>query len=80
MAKAVANCVRLLRVPLVTALRFASTAPAEFLGLGDRLGRLATGYRADMVGFLPDNVEVLETWVSGRAALGPERAHGGAAG
>jgi N-acetylglucosamine-6-phosphate deacetylase len=80
MAKAVANSVRLLHVPLVTALRFASTAPAEFLGLGDRLGRLAAGYRADMVGFLPDSVEVLETWVSGRAALGPERAQGGAAG
>jgi N-acetylglucosamine-6-phosphate deacetylase len=49
MASAVRNCVRLLSVPLTTALRFASTLPAELLGLGDRLGKLATGYRADLV-------------------------------
>ena len=47
MASAVRNCVRLLDVPLTQALRFASTNPAHFLGLGDRLGKLAPGYRAD---------------------------------
>jgi N-acetylglucosamine-6-phosphate deacetylase len=65
MASAVRNCVRLLGVPLTTALRFASTHPAEFLGLGDRLGKLAPGYRADMVALDGAAIEVLDTWVAG---------------
>ena len=66
MACAVRNCVGLLGVPLTDALRFASRAPAEFLGLGNRLGRLAPGYRADMVAFEPSQIRVLDTWVAGR--------------
>lgn len=65
MATAVRNSVRLLDLPLPTALRMASTHPANFVGLGDRLGRLAPGYRADIVALEPENVEVLETWVAG---------------
>jgi N-acetylglucosamine-6-phosphate deacetylase len=65
MASALRNCVRLLGVPLETALRFASTNPAEFLGVGHWLGRLAPGYRADMVALDPVGVEVLDTWVAG---------------
>jgi N-acetylglucosamine-6-phosphate deacetylase len=65
MATAVRNCVRWLDVPLTDALRFASTHPAEFLGLGDRLGKLAPGYRADMVGLDGATIEVLHTWVAG---------------
>jgi len=68
MASAVRNAVRLLDVPLVSALRFASREPAEFLGLDHKLGRLACGFRADMVAFEPKSVQVLNTWVSGRAA------------
>ena len=68
MSSAVRNAVRLLDVPLVSALRFASTEPAEFLGLGHRLGRLAPGFRADMVALDPDSVRVLNTWVAGQAA------------
>jgi N-acetylglucosamine-6-phosphate deacetylase len=68
MASAVRNCVRLLDVPLTQALRFASTNPAHFLGLGDRLGKLAPGYRADIVAIDPDNVEVQHTWVAGKSA------------
>jgi N-acetylglucosamine-6-phosphate deacetylase len=67
MASAVRNCVRLLDVPLTDALRFASTEPARFLGLGKELGRLAPGYRADMVAFDPDDVSVIDTWVAGEA-------------
>ena len=67
MASAVRNCVRLLDVPLTEALRFASTHPAEFLGLGDTLGRLAPGYRADMVALDGSTIAVLETWVAGAA-------------
>jgi N-acetylglucosamine-6-phosphate deacetylase len=67
-ASAVRNCVRLLSVPLTTALRFASTHPAEFLGLGDRLGKLATGYRADIVGLDGAAIAVLVTWSPAPAA------------
>ena len=66
MADAVRNCVIMLGVPLKDALRYASTEPAIFLGLGDRLGRIAPGYRADLVAFNPDNLEVHKTWVAGK--------------
>ena len=65
MATAVRNCVRMLGVPLTDALRFASTHPANFLGFGHQFGRLAAGYRADMVAFMPDTIAVLDTWVAG---------------
>ncbi len=67
MASAVRNCVDLLGVPLTQALRFASTEPARFLGLGGCLGRIAPGYRADLVAFNPDGMQVHQTWVAGRA-------------
>ena len=66
MATAVRNCVRLLDLPLTDALRFASLHPAQFLRLGDRLGRLAPGMRADMVAVDPRSVEVHHTWVAGK--------------
>ena len=65
MASAVRNCVELLGVPLTLALTFASLNPAKFIGLGDSLGRLAPGYRADIVAFEPGGVNVQETWVAG---------------
>lgn len=65
MAAAVRNCVRMLGAPLADALRFASAEPADFLGLGDRLGRLRPGHRADLVAFMPDEIDVLATWVAG---------------
>jgi N-acetylglucosamine-6-phosphate deacetylase len=65
MASAVRNCVELLDLPLTTALCFASAHPAGFLGLGHRLGRLASGYRADIVAFEPSTLTVLATWVAG---------------
>jgi N-acetylglucosamine-6-phosphate deacetylase len=65
MASAVRNCVDLLGVPLTDALRFASSNPASFLGLGHDLGRLATSYRADLVAFNPTTIEVASTWVAG---------------
>src|SRR5262245_2455523 len=73
MASALRNCVRQLGVPLETALRFAATNPAEFLGLGHWLGRLAPGYRADMVALDPVGLEVLDSWVAGlRPGVSPE--------
>ena len=68
MASAIRNCVTLLGVPLEAALRFASAGPASFLGLGHVLGRLAPGYRADMVAIEPSSVQVLETWTAGTGA------------
>jgi N-acetylglucosamine-6-phosphate deacetylase len=68
MASVVRNCVDQLGVPLTDALRFASSNPANFLGLGNRLGRLAPGYRADLVAFDPDTINVVATWVAGTAS------------
>jgi N-acetylglucosamine-6-phosphate deacetylase len=68
MATAVRNCVELLDVPLTDALRYASTHPAQYLGLGHVLGRLLPGYRADMVTLDPARFKVSQTWVAGAAA------------
>ncbi len=65
MMQAVRNCVRLLDVPLQDALRLASANPANFLGMGEQLGRLAPGFRADMVAFDPETFDVHATWVGG---------------
>ncbi len=73
MASAVRNAVHDLGVPLAMALQYASTEPAEFLGLGTVLGRLAPAFRADMVAFEPDSIDVLETWVAGAPASGKLR-------
>ncbi len=67
MASAVRNSVRLLDMSLPEALRLASAAPAAFLGLGDRLGHIAPGFRADIVALEPAAVRVLGTWVAGEA-------------
>ena len=68
MASAVRNSVDLLGVGLTDALRFASSNPANFLGLGHSLGRLAPDYRADLVAFDPTSIEVMSTWVAGASA------------
>ncbi|MCC8530949.1 N-acetylglucosamine-6-phosphate deacetylase [Xanthomonas perforans] len=65
MATAVRNSVRLLGVDLAEAARMASTYPAQCIGLGERLGRIAPGYQADLV-LVDDDVQVLSTWVAGQ--------------
>jgi N-acetylglucosamine-6-phosphate deacetylase len=72
MAGAVRNAVEMLGAALPDALRMASRNPADFLGLGDRLGRVALGYRADLVGFVPDEVRVLQTWIAGTPEAQPQ--------
>lgn len=64
MASAVRNCVHHLGLPLEAALHMASRAPAEFLGLGDELGRIAPGYRASLV-LLDDDLGAVATWIDG---------------
>ncbi len=65
MATAVRNCVQTLNVPLTDALRFASAHPAEFVGRGETLGKIAPGFRADMVALDDATIKVVETWVAG---------------
>ncbi|GAB2494501.1 N-acetylglucosamine-6-phosphate deacetylase [Pseudoxanthomonas sangjuensis] len=65
MASAVRNSVRLLGLPLDEAARMAATYPAQFLGLGDSHGRIAPGYRADLVALGADDLQVLDTWIAG---------------
>ena len=71
MGQAVRNAVSLLGVSLADASRMASRNPAEFLGLGAALGRIAKSYRADLV-LLDKDLAVRRTWIGG--AL-PEDAH-----
>jgi N-acetylglucosamine-6-phosphate deacetylase len=72
MATAVRNCVRLMQLSLQDAITLASDAPARFLGVADRLGRLAPGYRADMIALDPAAIRVLATWVAGQECASME--------
>jgi N-acetylglucosamine-6-phosphate deacetylase len=65
MSEAVAYSHRTVGVELAGCLRMASTNPARFLGMDDQLGRLSTGYRADLVA-LDDDLAVSASWVAGR--------------
>lgn len=67
MASALRNAMSLLGLDLAQASRLASRNPAEFLGLGHELGRIAPGYRADLV-LLDDALQVRDTWIGGVAA------------
>jgi N-acetylglucosamine-6-phosphate deacetylase len=64
MAAAVRNAVSLLGLDVVEAARMASEYPAEFLGLGNELGRIAPGYRANLV-LMDDGLRVRKTWIEG---------------
>jgi N-acetylglucosamine-6-phosphate deacetylase len=64
MASTMRNAVELLGLELPEAARMASRNPAEFLGLGSELGRIAPGYRASLV-LVNDAIEVQETWIDG---------------
>jgi N-acetylglucosamine-6-phosphate deacetylase len=64
MATAVRNAVELLGVPVEQAVRMASTYPANFLGLGQELGRIAPGYRANLT-VLDDGLTARAAWIDG---------------
>jgi N-acetylglucosamine-6-phosphate deacetylase len=66
MAMAVRNAVEMLGLPLAEAVRMASTYPADFLGLGASHGRIAVGYRADLV-LLEEDYRVQQSWIGGVA-------------
>ena len=66
MAQAVSNCVQMLGLRLEEHCRL----PPAIRGIpraGDRLGQFAPGFRADMVAFHPERIDVIETWVAGKA-------------
>ena len=64
MASAVRNTLDMLGVELADAVRMASRNPAEFLGLGATLGRIAPGQRANFA-VVDEDLNVLETWIDG---------------
>jgi len=64
MSWAVARAVPIMGVTQADALIMASRTPARFLGLQGELGRLAPGYRADLVA-LDGKGDVIGTWIAG---------------
>jgi N-acetylglucosamine-6-phosphate deacetylase len=66
MASSVRNAMSMLELPLSTAVRMASQWPAEFLGVGHELGRIAAGYRANLV-LADEHLNVRETWIDGQS-------------
>lgn len=70
MASCVRNAIALLHLPLPEAVRMASLYPAEFLGLSHELGRIAPGYRANLV-LANDRLDVLDTWIDGNSLGNP---------
>jgi N-acetylglucosamine-6-phosphate deacetylase len=66
MASAVRNSVERLGLALPDVLRMASLVPAAFLRLDHELGRIAPGYRADLV-LLDEGLHAQDTWIGGEA-------------
>jgi N-acetylglucosamine-6-phosphate deacetylase len=64
MAGAVRNAMRMLGLSLGEAARMAATYPAAFLGLAGTHGRIAPGYRADLV-VANEALEVEQAWIGG---------------
>ena len=69
MASCVRNAMSMLELPLAAAVRMASTTPAEFLGLASDIGRIAAGYRANLV-LTDEQLRVRQTWIDGRSSPG----------
>jgi N-acetylglucosamine-6-phosphate deacetylase len=65
MQRAVQNMVELAGLPIELVLPLATEVPARILGIGDRKGRIAAGYDADLVVLTP-KFEVSRVFVRGR--------------
>lgn len=66
MAQAVRNAVDMLAINLPEAIHMATRNPAAFLRLESQLGRIAAGYRANLV-LADEGMRVLDTWIDGRS-------------
>jgi N-acetylglucosamine-6-phosphate deacetylase len=66
MAGAVQYAVTELGVEQGEALRMASLYPAEFIGQASTMGRIAPGYRADLV-LLDEKGQVVQCWLQGQS-------------
>jgi N-acetylglucosamine-6-phosphate deacetylase len=67
MNEAVRNAVAMMGASLADALRMASATPARFLGLDRERGRIAPGFRADLVAF-DAAFTITRTWIAGETA------------
>ena len=65
MAASVRKARSLLQIDAEDAVRMASLYPAAFLRLDHELGRIAAGYRANLV-VTDSALNVSETWIDGR--------------
>jgi N-acetylglucosamine-6-phosphate deacetylase len=72
MASAVRNCHQQLDIPLVDALKMATSTPANYLGLSRQIGNLVSGAQANML-LLNDNLEVQSSWIKGRKEYSKEQ-------
>ena len=64
MVAAIANAIEQGRIDLSSAAKMASGSPAHFLGLGDQIGAIRPGFRADLV-TLRDDFTIGRTWIGG---------------
>jgi N-acetylglucosamine-6-phosphate deacetylase len=64
MAGAVKGMMEMGKLSLDKAATMASSTPAAFLGLGDQMGAIVAGMRADLV-LIDDDFTVHETWIQG---------------
>ncbi len=65
MASAVRYTEDVLGVDRAEAVRMASQYPAEAIGLGDQIGRIAPGYRANFV-IADHDLNIVDTWIDGQ--------------
>jgi N-acetylglucosamine-6-phosphate deacetylase len=68
MATAVRNAVAMLDLELPEVIRMASQYPADYLGLGHELGRIAPGYRANLALF-DSTLHIRRTWIDGVSVI-----------
>jgi N-acetylglucosamine-6-phosphate deacetylase len=67
MDEAVRFCVTVLGLDLAEALRMAALYPAQFLKIDRDLGRIVSGFRANLI-HLTDGLAVTRTWIDGEAS------------
>lgn len=64
--QALRNAIKFLGIDIVAASHMLSRNPANVIRVGDHKGLLAAGYDADFVILDKENLEVQQTWISGK--------------